>query len=351
MNKEAVRNTLDRAGLKLKKMREEVKDFTDSTHFNGGIPIWDILQTAGEVAKWVGAAGVAGFAALKSIKVVPPQHEAVRVILGKRVGEQGEGPMISIPFIERDIYVDKRPVLVGTPEAISTYARDGSEIQIDVGVVLVPGRGRDVVGVAPLAPIVRIGEAPNIVNIAGTTADTATRDVIPAVLRTAKDLGNSERMKMLREAVSASVQRVLDETMGIADPNILRTITHGQEAGLPRKRIRAGVVVTGVLIRKLKPETEVLEAMQEEAGAPYRVRAEKIAQDGLGRDYSIFRRATAAEQAAREGATVVVGMGGDMQTALMGGLGRKGGTTEDILSQVSERLGMGGLRGSRRKGR
>lgn len=317
----------------------------------------------GEIGYGIGGGFLAilgGYGFLKSIKIIRPGYEGQKVRLGRPVGPgHREGLMFRIPFLDRVIEVDRRPVIVGTPEAISAYVQDGSQIDIDVRAILSPGRAADVVRLAPVRPVVGLGDAVQIVAIAGQEADTASRQVI-ASLKTALDIANPNVIQALQDQVRLRVQEALDITVGNSIPEVGQLLIRAQQQGIPRANLPVGIRVTDVVIQSLIPGREVTEAMQGQAGASYRLKAEGMALRTLGDNYGIDRQARAAEVAAREGkdgTTVVIGMGGQQETAAMGTLGGIGrltrqnskGSTRDVLDKASKVLGMSSLRNSTRE--
>lgn len=304
----------------------------------------------GEIGAGIGGGLLAilgGYGFLKSIKIIRPGYEGQIVRLGRPVGQSHpEGLMLRVPGLDRVIEVDRRPVMVGTPEAISAYVQDGSEINIDVLAILSPGRASDVVRLAPVKPVVGLGDADQIIAIAGQEADSAARGLISS-LKTALDIANPQVIQTLQTEVRRRVQEALDVTVGNSIPEVGRAIKRAKNQGIPREEVPFGIHVSDIVIRGLTPGKEVTEAMQDRAGTPYRIQAEQMIATALGHNYAIDRRARAAEEAAREGnpgTTVVIGMGGEENTTTMGALGRvnrlRPPRSDDSLDQASDSLGL-----------
>jgi len=137
------------------------------------------------------------------------------------------------------------------------------------------------------------------------------------------DLMNPDKVVELRERVKERMQQRLDHILLEGEPGVLAEIESARVMRAPRSRIRRGVLVSDVAIENFAPSDELVEALQEQAGAVPRANAEMIMQEALGPNYPVYSDRRTGIEAAEQGATtVVVGSGAGREPMAAATLGR-----------------------------
>jgi len=311
---------------------------------------------------------VGGLTLLRSMRRVPLGYESPRVTLGRIGKKEKPGLHLTDPTKKVQVMplVDMRPVSIDVPGAARGFLGDGTEIDGDVVVTIQPADSGTVIERVAMAPEVTLHLTPEyehahpaaagrvrkfLEDTVGRIADAAGTEATTGVPEVSA-LTRHGDVQALRHSLITTIQTHLDDA--ILSENDKDYVEQEQRKGKPRNRIKRGFWVKNAEFSNLRVSDEVVGAMQEEVGARPRLRAERMARRALGEHYGDFRNATAAEQIAAQGGTIVVNLGrtdsgvDPASRALLGQSKKKNrppSSTASRLVQTARRLGGNGKNG------
>ncbi len=244
-------------------------------------------------------------------RIVEPGERALRVVGGSVQDKVLEpGVVFRFPGVEKIAAFSERPQTFNLEDKkIRVRCGDGSEWECYPYAVLQVLDPRDIATKIKLGASVELTKDADVTNLVGQTLGAAALATFPQV-SSADALQAPGVIDQIEAVAHIELQKALDGVY--LDEETFRRINRATGSYSPqrlhlREEIERGILVQQAAFAGLTPGAEVNEALQERAGAPIRARGEKIAIDELGENYGVFRRATAIEQTAREGGTVVAG--------------------------------------------
>jgi len=292
---------------------------------------FNILEAVGGALILAGG----GFGTFKALKQIPAGYEGIRITLGKAHGKSlKEGPALTDPLrrIQRIVLVDMTPQEIDLPARMKCLTKDGVEVTTNVTAILKVGSSKDLVRIVHPKPVIRLEQEPGIKSIVATLTDTLSRQVISKITR--EEITQEAALKRLREANQSLLQTTLDKIF--LDKLGQKEVEEKMSQGISRKEIERGIIVLQVAFTVFELSPEVVEAMQEEVGAPMRARAEEILSDALGPNYPVARTSQAAEQVARTaGATIVFGVN-PTEGAILGKMKERPTSVQGARNKIDE---------------
>lgn len=313
--------------------------------FYSGLPLPEIAATLVGISSGITLA-------FKSIKRVRPGELGARITKDKVSDEILEsGWYLTDPsrVIQQITVSNARPASAKYKGVGRGLLGDGTEISGDITLTLEILNPKDAFERIEGAPKVDLhrdskterytpGVEQFLTGIVGPEADYAGTEATTSV-PSALSLTQENEVKKLREKLRERAQERLDEVILGHDPTAMQKIAEAKAAGVERREVRRGVLVSNAVFENFQPSEEVVESFQELVGAPMRTQAEVILKENLQEGYVPYSaRRAAIESAERGGVGGIIITDTRVDPAAAGLLARAAQTEGGVSGGTRKRL-------------